>query len=162
LPTAASAAPDLKALFDRLDRDGNGQLSAEEFVMQQTGDVHAALKGIDLGGMMSLMIVHHAGVRPSSHGAVPDEAVQRMHHGFERLDRDGDGVVSFGEFESAHLGALRQAFDMIDADNDGGIDSVEFERLINHLPDQTAVHAQSFAELDGDGNGSISWSEFLG
>ena len=162
MPTAASAAPDLKALFDRFDRDGNGQLSAEEFVVRDGGSILAMLHDIDLGNMMALMIAHHSGADQSPHGPVPDHAVEMMRTAFAGQDSDGNGAVSFGEFESHHLGALRQAFDVIDADHDGGIDEGEFDGMMGHLPQHTAAHAKPFAELDGDASGTISWAEFLG
>jgi hypothetical protein len=162
MPTAATAAPDLKALFDRFDRDGNGQLSAEEFVVRDGGSILSMLHDIDLGNMMALMIAHHSGADQSPHGPVPDHAVEMMRAAFAGQDSDGNGAVSFGEFESHHLGALRQAFDVIDADHDGGIDEGEFDGMMGRLPHHTAAHAKPFAELDGDASGTISWAEFLG
>lgn len=162
IPTAASAAPDLKALFDQLDRDRDGRLSAEEFVVRDSGTLHAALQNVHLGSMMPLMIMHHSGVDRTPHGPLPEEARSRMRAAFAGQDSDGDGAVTFGEFESHHLGALRQAFDVIDADHDGAIGEAEFERMMEHLPHETTAHAKPFAELDGDKSGGISWSEFLG
>lgn len=161
-PTAASAAPDLKALFERLDRNHDGQLSAEEFVLREPEGILSAMQGVDLGNMMTLMIAHHSGVDHAVHGPLPEETVKRMREGFAHQDRDGDGTVSFGEFESAHLGALRQVFDMMDSDGDGNLDAAEFERMMGHLPSATAAHAKPFAEVDSDKSGAVSWTEFLG
>lgn len=162
VPVAATAAPDLKSLFDQLDADGNGQLSAEEFVVRDSDSLHASLEAADLGKMMSLMFMHHAGADRTPHGPLPPEALGMMEHAFSHQDSDGNGIVSYGEFESAHLGALRQTFDMMDADHDGGIGADEYDRMMGHLPEATATHVVPFAEVDADRDGSISWNEFLG
>lgn len=162
IPTAASAAPDLKALFDRLDQDRDGRLSAEEFVVRDSGTLHAALQSVDLGSMMPLMIMHHSGADRAAHGPLPHEGVSMLRTAFARQDGDGDGVVSFGEFESHHLAVLRKVFDTMDADQGGGIDQSEYGRMMSHLPSEAAAHATSFTEIDTDGDGMIAWQEFLG
>lgn len=162
MPTAASAAPDLKALFDQLDSDRNGQLSAEEFAAHDSGALHSTLGRADLGSMMPLMIVLHSDAARSPHGPPPKEGATMLQAAFASQDSDGNGVVSFGEFESHHLGALRRAFDFIDADQDGAIDESEYGRMMSHLPSEAAAHATPFAEIDTDGDGKIDWPEFLG
>lgn len=162
MPTAASAAPDLKALFDQLDSDRDGRLSSEEFVVRDSGTMHAALRNVHLGRMMPLMIMHHSGADRTAHGELPQHSVSMMQAAFASQDSDGNGNVSFGEFESHHLAALRQVFDTIDGDHDGGLDASEYGAMMSHLPGELAAHAASFAEVDTDSNGAIAWQEFLG
>ena len=162
MPTAASAAPDLKTLFERLDSDRDGRLSSDEFAAHDGHTLHSTLRQVDLGSMMPLMIMLHSGMGGSAHDAPSRHGAAMLEAAFARQDGDKDGVVSFGEFESHHLGALRQAFDTIDGDKDGAIDVRELEAMMRHLPHETAAHVKPFAELDSDGNGAISWSEFLG
>lgn len=72
-PTAASAAPDLRALFDQLDADNDGRISAEEFVARDRDQLavlhdNYARSG---GGAMPLMIALHAGAFHVPDGPLP-------------------------------------------------------------------------------------------
>lgn len=162
IPTTASAAPDLKTLFERLDADRDGRLSSDEFAARDGHALHSSLRQVDLGSMMPLMIMLHSGAGGSAHATLSQDSAAMLKAAFARQDGDKDGVVSFGEFESHHLGALRLAFDTIDGDKSGEIDVGEFQAMMGHLPHETAAHVKPFGDLDGDGSGTISWSEFLG
>lgn len=62
------------------------------------------------------------------------------------------------------LAELRHAFDSYDSNGDGWIVSDEFSRLLQALdedlsPDECLL---AFEATDGDGDGSISFEEFIG
>lgn len=160
-PIAASAAPDLKALFERLDRNRDGLLSGAEFVLEDKAGAQAALDRMELGTMLPALFVYHAeggltGSKPA--GSRVDGPMQIV---FAKQDSDGNGVVSFGEFEAAQLGTLRSTFEFIDFDDDGGIQADELREVLGHLPAAAARKVRPFAEIDKDANAAISWEEFL-
>jgi Ca2+-binding EF-hand superfamily protein len=162
-PTAASAAPDFKALFDRLDRDRDGKLSAEEFASRSATDLIFSHDPPDLGqGVVPMMIAVHSATRE----ALSDERSAEAHAAapeiFSRLDGDGNGAITFGEFQSHHLAALRHGFDALDADQDARINQAEYAVMRSHLPGDMAAHAPSFGQLDANHDDGISWEEFLG
>ncbi len=157
-PVAASAAPDLRALFERLDTDQNGQLSEDEFSLRGAGGYHAAMQGLHLGDVIPLVMAIHFGV-----GMAEDDVTYGdLREAFASHDQNGDGNVTFGEFESQQLGELRWVFDTIDADSTGAIEESEFNLMLGHLPASFAQHAKSFGEIDKDGSGMIDWAEFQG
>jgi Ca2+-binding EF-hand superfamily protein len=166
LPTAAAAAPDFKSVFVQLDKNKDGRLTPDEFaghavLADKAYSQHAA----ELGhGVVPMMVAIHSGVHDLIHGSTPTAEMHAdMRKTFASLDGDGNGVVSFGEFESHHLAVLRRTFDSIDADQSGEIARAELETAMKHLPaGVVAAHAVSFDQLDLDRDGGISWEEFLG
>lgn len=165
MPTAASAAPNFKSVFDQLDRDNDGKLSAEELAGHPLlADEAYARHQADLGsGVVPIMVAVHSGMHRSTHGAATAQTKAHMQASFASLDGDSDGSVTFGEFESHHLTFLRHAFDEIDTDQDGKIEQAELTAAIAHMPPAaTAAHPVPFAQLDGNRDGGISWEEFLG
>jgi Ca2+-binding EF-hand superfamily protein len=165
-PTAASAEPDFKTVFDQLDADKDGKLSPEEL----SGNVPLAGAAYlqhkeQLGhGAVPMMVAVHSGMMQMHGGADSPEMHANMAKTFSSLDGDGDGAVTFGEFEARHLAMIRQAFDSIDADQDGKVTEQELGSAMEHMPQGMAAHAPmpSFAKLDANHDGAISWTEFLG
>jgi len=126
---------------------------------------------------MPLMASEHArdGARGEGRGAAMM---------FERLDADGDGIVTRAEVEAAHLGRAAE----MDADGDGTISRAEFvawhtaraaarterraERMFDRLAGRGAEGIapeemlregrldRMFERLDTDGDGAISREEF--
>lgn len=166
MPTAAAAAPDFRSVFVQLDKNKDGKLSPDELADHAVLSDKAYVEhSVDLGhGVVPIMVAVHAGVHQLVHGsASAAEMHANMQKTFASLDSDGNGTVSFGEFESHHLEVLRHTFDSIDSDQDGRIDPAELDAAIKHLPSGvTAAHAVSFEQLDGNHDGGISWEEFLG
>lgn len=61
------------------------------------------------------------------------------------------------------LEATKKAFSFYDKDNSGKIDAKEFKALCEDLKENLtdAERAATLKKLDTNGNGVISWSEFI-
>ncbi|MCI0621925.1 MAG: EF-hand domain-containing protein [Acidobacteria bacterium] len=100
--------------------------------------------------------------------AAPDpnssEPKQRPRHGdrpgpgagerWKQLDQDNDGRISRSEWKRDE-----QAFSRIDSDNDGFLTQDE---LRNAAKEFRGKHRRGFQEMDTDGDGNISKSEWKG
>lgn len=164
MPTAASANPDFKSVFDKLDSNADGMLSEEELAgnAPMAGAAYLEHKS-DLGhGAVPLMVAVHSSFHARAHGAASPEAKAGMRKTFAKLDGDASGTITFGEFESHHLAVIRHAFDSIDADQNGKIARAELETAMQHIPDEAAPDTVPFERLDGNSDGAIDWKEFLG
>ena len=165
-PTAASAQPDFKSVFNQLDVDKDGKLSPEEM----SGNAPLASEpyahhSADMGqGAIPLIVAAHSGMARIFHGSGSPQGQADMHKSFAALDSDGNGAVTFGEFEAHHLEMVRHVFDTIDASQDGTIERSELSAAMEHIPAGVSALASvpSFERLDADSNGAISWAEFLG
>ncbi len=65
----------------------------------------------------------------------------------ERVDSDGDGAVSRGEFDTF----AARAFQMLDTNSDQSLSQAEFEGQ---------VEGASFSDLDENGDGMVARQEF--
>jgi Ca2+-binding EF-hand superfamily protein len=68
------------------------------------------------------------------------------------------------DLNTGELAELRQTFDKVDSNGDGWIVSIEFSSLLRTL-DQDLSEDEcllAFEATDSDGDGSISFEEFMG
>ncbi len=100
----ASAANDLEARFDRLDKDGNGEVTWAEAYKVRSGEFLDMDKNLD--GIV--------GKDEFGDRALPLSA----------FDKDGDGRLQLSEYVGKH----HQMFDTFDADGSGTINLSEFEK----------------------------------
>lgn len=168
-PTAVAAAPDLRAVFEKLDRNQDGALSAEEFLARHGGDTvfvrHDSEPAPEAGpapAARPFMIPLKEGAHPPhlTSGASPD-ASTALRGAFAAQDGDSNGAVSFGEFEAHHLAMFREGFRTLDVNDDGAIDRSEYGAALRHLPGAPTAGAVPFEQADRDGDAGISWDEFL-
>jgi Ca2+-binding EF-hand superfamily protein len=157
------AATDLKELFKKWDKDGDGNIDANEL----------------RDGLNSLNIsIDGKRITP-----------KQINNLIEVLDQDDDGQLSYLEFEAQFNEApkesarqvlsdslspkimeqirknktnLRKIFHAFDEDGDGAISAPELRLGMQHLGIQ--LNAKEIAELvkvmDANGDGSIDWNEF--
>lgn len=127
--SVAQAEQRADARFRELDADGSGEISLEEF--------QAA------GGGKGMKMLHRAGSpRWDGRRAGTEDDL------FDRLDSNGDGVLSRDEFDRDNLRQARRSdrleavFQHLDKDGSGGLSREE-------LPDRG--HRLSAMDTDGDG-----------
>lgn len=88
------------------------------------------------------------------------------------MDMDGDGGVTWKEFHGEFPAAQKEFFDVVDLNKDEVISGAEWHRFrqahgLNHpqrhhrtnLPNPKP-YAKSLGEVDGDGDGEVTWDEF--
>ena len=132
--------PDGGAFIARLDVDGDGLVSAEEF----DGDTNLfAQLDQDADGYID------AGEAPHHPPQGPPEDAQAM---IDRFDADGDGALSADEF----AGPL-SLFDGLDSDGDGLLSEAELDAGSPGPPADGG-----FAADDTDQDGQVSLAEFSG
>ncbi len=91
-----------------------------------------------------------------------------------QFDSDGDGAISEAEFNAANPDQtttettqamstsdfIAQMFTQFDTNSDGTIDSSELEQVAAMGPEDGSSASELLSQLDTDGNGSISETEF--
>lgn len=160
---------ELKALFEDLDKDGNGSISAKEWG-----------KGV----------AKHWKTMAKFFGGVSQKKVGKL---FKELDADGSGDLTWDEFTGAIEGVdataalaramatsdgydkLKTLFASLDADGDGTVSAEEWTAAIRDpknkklakkffgkkvLKNQKALK-KAFEKLDADGSGDLTWDEFV-
>lgn len=100
----------MKDRFDRLDRDGNGRIDAEEF--KAGGKFVFGKMDVDGDGIITMAELED------------HERAERIAKRFERMDADADGKVTTGEF--AQAGA--KLFQRLDENEDGYLSKGELEK----------------------------------
>jgi Ca2+-binding EF-hand superfamily protein len=71
-------------------------------------------------------------------------------------------AISDIDVDASELAELRQSFDTCDSNGDGWIVSSEFSALLHSLELSEDECLLAFELTDADGDGSISFEEFMG
>jgi hypothetical protein len=155
MPVAVASGPDLRPSFAVIDRNHDGLLTPDEYGARpqppgrECGEHHVLALPLRDGA-----IPHARGMRPFAIGAAD--------FSFAGADANKDGKVSFPEYAGHRLKMLRAGFDELDTNRDGTLTPREYAtawdifRFQGEQPDLAA-----FRELDRDGDGKVSWTEFL-
>jgi Ca2+-binding EF-hand superfamily protein len=162
---ASSAAAQEPGLFEKLDKNTDGKIAADEVEgdaktiferLLRTGDTDkdGALSKEEFAAAMKQ--------RPKADAERSGVAAEAI---FTRADANGDGKISREEAPER----LAQGFDRIDANSDGFIDKGEFKTMTQRMAERAgaagaarpeqAVGVMVLKALDADGNGELSASE---
>jgi len=163
LETEAGRA-ELKALFETLDQNSDGKVTRKEW-------------GKQLAANKEMIAKYFGGC-----------SLPALGRAFRRIDADGDGALVWDEFVVAATGAraaaqtaamlatetgqaeLKALFETIDKDADGKVTSKEWGRAVGANKELMAKYfggsspgqiGRAFKRIDIDGNGTLSWDEFL-
>ena len=85
------------------------------------------------------------------------QAFERPGAWFEQADANGDDLLTLEEFKNARA----QSFPKRDRNSDGFIDESDMPKMASERPKARAAANFIMAELDSDGDGKISQSEFV-
>jgi hypothetical protein len=116
-------------MLRRMDRNGDGRLTGEEFAQRREGDRPPMREGARPGGDRA-----PEGRRPpegSREGQRPTP--EQMKERFLQADKDGDKRLSKDEAPDR----LKEGFDRVDSDDSGFIEEAELDALIRRLEQGT-------------------------
>jgi len=137
---AESTEMQIREEFDRLDRNGDGALDTHE---------------------LSLLLIDMGFTKSQAHV----EAKKIIKKG----DFDGSGKIEFVEFKEIWMRKMltlsdqyiHAVFSILDEDGNGTIEAEELASVLHMKGDRDEEKiAQLIKEVDADGDGVISWSEF--
>ncbi|THD27156.1 Calmodulin [Fasciola hepatica] len=134
---ARVSTDELLRIFQRLDRDGNGVISRNELE-----------KGLQAAG-------------------VPPKSVERV---MNDLDLNRDGQITLKEYRLAlgltnePMDEWKQLFLSLDKDGSGTVTKKELKAMFDevHMPISFSVLEEWIADHDVNGDGELSYEEFLG
>lgn len=159
------AAPDAGALFQRLDKDGDGKLTKGEIPEEQTRIFERLLRRGDKnsdGALTREEFVEanrpeeRPDVPPAAPGAGPDQARVDARQRFEMLDRNKDGKVTLEEFPEQARERMKPLFERLGKD---ALTLEEFSRFAGggggFRPDPNEL----FRQFDKNGDGKLGKAE---
>lgn len=160
VPSAANAGPDLTAAFKQLDQNEDGLVSLSEFVRRNADMLflQAPVGDASTATEKPFVIPIRRDLPPPPAGSTlpPRELLQLE---FARHDRNNDGNVTLGEFQSSHEQMIGDGFNALDNDGDGELSKAEYPPAGSGT--LGGVSPVGFELLDRDGDGRISKEEFV-
>ncbi len=154
MPARAVASHDPRPQFNAMDRNHDGVLTPDEY-----GDDRYAPVNCD-GSRRPFVIPLGRSTDPGFLG-MRTYAISRAALPVVRMDRDGDGKVTYAEFAAGRAEMFYAGFAAIDTSHDGTIDPREYAAAVRRLGfGGKGVQAAAFGDLDRNGDGKVDWDEF--
>merc|ERR1711907_702294 len=143
--------PTSRIIFDKYDKDESGFIDAEEFKFMC----------MDLGHDLSADEQKYALLKLDTSGTGKVSYEDFMEK-FWSTDERWDGL-RLNDDELMELSSLLTEFQAFDADGDGVVDKDEFVEMMNSLQASGVTKStdQVFAEIDRNGDGRISFNEYV-
>ncbi|WP_157946944.1 EF-hand domain-containing protein [Thalassobius sp. I31.1] len=143
-PAAAGPHGDREPVaFSDIDANGDGEITAEEFVTFRTAKRTARFEETDTNndGLLSEEEIKEAGGR---------RAARRASRMMDRFDANDDGLLSMDEMpthggrgDRGGNGDARESFmERFDEDNNGSINEAEFEAAKEHMQERRGRHGR--------------------
>lgn len=115
----ARAYEDAEAKFQKLDKNGDGKISEDEF----EESAEAKFKMMDTNGDEKLSVAELSAARDSMGGKASDKLQATAAEKVKMMDTNHDGVISEDEFEESS----KMMFQKLDADHDGYVTKAEMK-----------------------------------
>jgi Ca2+-binding EF-hand superfamily protein len=137
--------PRMRSTFDRLDRDSDGQLTADE--LRQHGRQAGARRAVPLE-------IVYIWVNDADRGRLSVNELQRAYDTLQKIDQDGNGQLARSELRARqkHFAKkwARTVSDRLDENDNGKISQQEA---------QGTFLSQRFDRIDKDGDGTVTRQE---
>lgn len=144
----------LRRVFDLFDRNGDGELTAEE--------IASALDRLGLGGEQSEIMSAVSSFVPEGRTGLLFEDFERLHRSF------GDSLFGGADVEASNEETdeedMKEAFRVFDEDGDGFISAAELQSVLCKLGIAEAKSMTRIKEMissvDQNADGRVDFSEF--
>jgi uncharacterized protein (TIGR03067 family) len=141
----ATSPRQAKQTLARIDQNGDEQVSVEEYSKNYAA---IAFSRADRDGDDRIALADFATIYPQWNAPVQSKA-------FDAIDRNGDGVLRFEEYQRG-VGFL--TFFVRDRNQDGHLSWEEYS-VWSKTPEALATSKQEFAKRDLDANGQLTFEE---
>ncbi|MFC5723497.1 EF-hand domain-containing protein [Streptomyces gamaensis] len=149
-PTTATPTTPTRRVFAMMDRDGDGVISADDYLSRIDRVVKATGRTED-----DPLVATARAKGLKAWGVMDANADGRLT--FEEYDAWVDGE----KFDTICQYALGSLFDLVDADGDGALDRAEFTTLRTALNNPPGNAEAAFGALDTDGDGRVARGAYL-
>lgn len=148
------------AWYEAIDEDDSGEVSLEEFLQSKVLKVKRLFDDFDTDHSRTASSDEMGEILRSLNSGITEDEAKAL---YQYADMDGNGEISFMEFLENNLLKMLQIFDEFDKYRTRSFNEAEMKMLLRKLDpylDDYDIH-QIYKAIDTDGNGSISFIEFV-